>query len=334
MRAEFRPARGLANGHVQSILASSALRRVLVRRPLPAFVDDARREVIETPEGVRLETWINEHPAPRAVALLFHGWEGHANASYLLETGVRLFRAGFTVIRLNFRDHGETHDLNEGLFHSVRIAEVVDATEILAARHAPLPFCVGGYSLGGNFALRVALRARARLCHVAAVSPVIDPSVALVAIESALPLYHAYFMKKWRRSLRRKHELFPDRYDDVSKLPLRLRALTAWMVERYTSFPSLEAYLDGYTIGGDRLGGITVPAHIITAADDPVIPIDEFHHLELPPNVQRVLQPKGGHCGFIENWRLESWAARYLTELFTAAVASTKEPSTYGTKSC
>ena len=66
------------------------------------------------------------------------------------------------MFRLNFRDHGETHHLNRAMFHSCRIDEVVGARETESRqRFTARPFVIGGFSLGGNFALRVALRAPA-----------------------------------------------------------------------------------------------------------------------------------------------------------------------------
>ena len=63
--------------------------------------------------------------------MLFHGWEGSVDSTYVLQTGSRLLADGWDVFRLNFRDHGDSHRLNEALFHSCRIDEVVHAL----ARH-------------------------------------------------------------------------------------------------------------------------------------------------------------------------------------------------------
>ena len=70
-------------------------------------------------------------------------------------TAARLLVRGFDVFRLNFRDHGDTHHLNEGLFHSNRIDEVVRAAVALSERYPIRPLVAAGYSLGGNFALRM-----------------------------------------------------------------------------------------------------------------------------------------------------------------------------------
>ena len=54
------------------------------------------------------------------------------------------------------------------------------------------------------------------------------------------------------------------------------------------------------------------PFDILMAADDPVIPIDEFRALALPPQALVEIVPWGGHCGFLENGRFEGFAERWI----------------------
>src|SRR5690606_24215300 len=127
-----------------------------------------------------------------------------------------LLRRGHAVFRLNFRDHGDTHHLNPDLFHSNLIDEVVQAACDVSRRFAQSPITLAGYSLGGNFALRVALRAPAAglaLARVAAVCPVIDPARTMLQMERGLWVYQHYFERKWRGSLQRKRALFPELHD-------------------------------------------------------------------------------------------------------------------------
>jgi len=84
------------------------------------------------------------------------------------------------------------------------------------------------------------------------------------------------------------------------------------MITRYTEFGTLEEYLHGYSIGGDRLAALAVPASILTAQDDPIIPVQDFESMSLPANVQLEIAPHGGHCGFIRDWSLKSYAEDYL----------------------
>jgi predicted alpha/beta-fold hydrolase len=263
-------------------------------------------------------------PQPRALAILLHGWEGSAQSSYILHTGARLLAEGCDVFRLNFRDHGDTHHLNEELFHSCRIDEVVGAVRRIAEQFPQRPLLIGGFSLGGNFALRVALRAPDAgipLAWAFGVCPVISPRAGLASIESAPWFYERYFMHKWRGSLRRKQALFPQR-ELFSKVELcgNMRELTRRMVQRHTDFGTLENYLDGYSIAGDKLADLRVPATILTAADDPVIPVADFRALTLAPQTELAIVEHGGHCGFIRDLSLRSWAEDFLMERMQRAI--------------
>ncbi len=323
----FRPPRLLRNPHLQSFLASFGLRRALALRRRSRLEVPAEEWLLDCGDGVRLQgfhTAQRAEPKSRGLAVLLHGWEGSVQSTYLLHTGARLLEEGFDVFRLNLRDHGDTHHLNPGLFHSNRIDEVVGAVAEVGRRAAGLPMFVAGYSLGGNFALRVALRAPAagvELRHAVAVCPVISPAAGLAAIERAPWFYEAYFLRKWRRSLRRKAELFPDHYRRGDwERGQDMRGLTAQLVEHHTEFGSLEHYLDGYSIAGDRLRALAVPASILTAADDPIIPVEDFRGLSLPPHARLEIAPYGGHCGFLRGLGGRTYAEDFIVAALRAAV--------------
>jgi predicted alpha/beta-fold hydrolase len=324
--ADYQPPRWLRNAHVQSALGSSPLRQRVGARGLAASGAVNTEHVIDAGDGVRLHGLHSAVPGVEAhgLVLLLHGWEGSVDSSYMRLTTAQLLGRGLEVFRLNFRDHGNTHHLNEGLFHSNRIDEVLHAACEVARRFPLRPMMVAGYSLGGNFALRLGLRAPSvglSLAHVAAVCPVLDPARTMDAMEQGLPLYLWYFERKWRESLARKRALFPQHHDfDDQALGLRMRPLTQWMVERYTDFGTLERYFDGYSIAGDRLAALQVPASILMAEDDPVIPVDAFRALQLPPGSALEISPWGGHCGFLESAKLDGFAERWIAQRLAAAV--------------
>jgi uncharacterized protein len=317
----FRPRRWLRNPHVQSVLASSGVRRLLFREYRRALEQDTTEHLLDCGNEVRLQGFHTRQsilPQPRALAVLLHGWEGSAQSTYILHTGARLLAEGCDVFRLNFRDHGETHHLNRELFHSCRIGEVVGAVRQIVDRFRERPLLIGGFSLGGNFALRVALNAPTAgipLSWVFAVCPVISPRAGLASIENAPWFYEKYFMQKWRGSLRRKQQHFPhEELFTKEELRANMRDLTRTMVLRHTDFGSLENYLDGYSIAGDKLSSLTVPATILTAEDDPVIPVAEFRELKLAPGTELTIAPYGGHCGFVRDLSLRSWAEDFLAD--------------------
>lgn len=323
--ADFKPPRLLRNPHVQSVLASSSVRRLVSMRRGRDVELRAVEHILDCGEGVRLQgfhTTQRTRPESRGLVVLLHGWEGSARSNYVLATGARLLREGFDVFRLNFRDHGATHHLNREIFHSCRIDEVVNAVREVAARFRAPALAIAGFSLGGNFALRVALRAPAAdipLAYALAVCPVISPASGLFGLENGPRFYQRYFLYKWTQSLRTKQALFPDtELFSREELDGDLRGLTRSLVLRHTSFGSLENYLNGYSIEGDRLSALRVPATILTSSDDPVIPIEDFRKLRLPPNVELDIAAHGGHCAFIRDFSLRSFTEDYIAERMLA----------------
>jgi predicted alpha/beta-fold hydrolase len=279
----------------------------------------ARNEIVDCGAGVRLlGHYSPQRGEEKGLAILLHGWEGSAEASYVVSAGAMLYAAGLAVFRLNFRDHGATFALNRELFHSCRIDEVVGGIAAIAARYPSRRTFVIGHSLGGNFALRAAVRAPAAgipLTKVVAVCPVLRPSSTMRALEEGLWVYRHYFLRRWRRSLLAKAACFPDLYDFGDLRRFRtLTATTEFFATRYASFPDLDAYLNGYAITGNALAELAVPARLIAAADDPVIPIGDLKDVAVTPALEIDVLARGGHCAFLEDYRLRSWIDRAVLE--------------------
>jgi predicted alpha/beta-fold hydrolase len=324
--ADFHPPWPLRSGHIQTMLSSSGVRRMLLPRAAQRVLDGAETVLVDGGGGVRLSgayTAQTVQPKSRGLAVLFHGWEGSVDSTYVLQTGSRLLADGWDIFRLNFRDHGDSHSLNEALFHSCRIDEVIHALGDIAQRWPARPMAIAGFSLGGNFALRAALqtsRFGIPLSYVLAVCPIVDPGEGLFSLEESAPwFYQAYFMHKWRRSLQAKQAAFPQHeYFELTELKQNLRGLTEAMVLRHTDFKTLQQYLDGYSVAGDALMAMQIPATILTARDDPVIPVNAFERLQVPANVELDIAEHGGHCGFIRGYGMTSFTDDYIAARFNA----------------
>jgi len=314
----FLPPVHLRGAYTQTVLSSSRL-RTLGANPMLA----ASREVLlDTEDGVRLQGFYSPQPhkGPKGLVILLHGWEGSAVSTYILHTGKFLYAQGYEVFRLNFRDHGNTHHLNEGVFYCTLLDEVFSAVKQAADLSGNGDAYLAGFSLGGNFALRIACRCASepieRIRHVMAVSPVVDPENATCAIDKS-PLLRRYFLKKWRRSLRRKQALFPGLYDFAPVLRLTsVRSLTDALIRHSGVYRDTGEYFRGYTVTGSFLEKAGVPLTIIAAQDDPAIPVEDFHRLRLVPHGKLVIHTWGGHNGFLYGLRASTWYQRKMLELF------------------
>jgi uncharacterized protein len=314
---DFRPPRWLRNRHLQSMLASTAWRRGRILRSAAPLLAAQRELLLDCGAGVRLQCFVSSpaHGGGPPVVLL-HGWEGSAESLYVLSLAQLLFAQRFQVVRLNLRDHGDTHHLNRELFHSCRLPEVIGAVRALQRHVAGTALQLVGFSLGGNFMLRVAAQAREAgldLARVIAVSPVLDPGETLTALQRGLPGYQRYFVRKWLRSLRKKQAAWPDSYDFSDLARLRdLRRMTAELVRSYTEFPTLDDYLNGYAITGGRLARLEVPASIVASLDDPICPAGALARLARPAALSITVARHGGHCGFFDQLTGPTWIERRI----------------------
>ena len=319
----FRPPLLLRSRHVQTIFATSGPRRFLQRGTWKALQQRATEVILDAGEGVRLSGLLSSHgDRPRDLVTVIHGWEGSASSMYVLSTAGHLYRRGFDVFRLHLRDHGRTHALNREPFTCTRLREPVAALAALDGQHPHLRHFLVGFSLGGNFALRMALHTPAAgvdLAKVVAVCPAILPHLTMEDLEKGFFLYNAYFLFKWKRSLRRKLALFPE-LGYGEELPRRrsLRAMNEYFVPHLTEFKQPMDYFMGYAIAGNVLAGLTVPSHILAAADDPVIDVRHLDQLARPACLTIEVTPHGGHCGFIDNFRMHSWADERIEEILRA----------------
>lgn len=328
------PAGALRFGQVQTIIGNLPPMQWLTRRRGAALLGSARQWLLDCGDGIRLQGFLSlsqgrgtpvraperlDEPVQQRIAVVLHGWEGSVDSCYVVSLGAELLARGFDVLRLNLRDHGGSHHLNREIFHSCRLAEVVGATRAVAERFPAARIFLAGFSLGGNFMLRVAADPGApeAIAGVVGVSPVLDPAATLEALERGWFIYRRYFVGRWSRSLRHKRRAWPDLPDFESLLHSRdLRAMTAGLVREFTDFASLDSYLDGYAITGPRLATLRFPAAVLLAEDDPMIPAADLVRLAPSPHLTVVRTRHGGHCGFLEQLNGPSFADRFVAAHF------------------
>ncbi|WCL50463.1 alpha/beta fold hydrolase [Leptospira sp. GIMC2001] len=255
--------------------------------------------------------------SPRGLVILLHGWEGSSQSSYILKTGLFLQKAGYSVFRLNFIDHGNTFRDNKTIFHGNLLVEHFEAIEWISSKFSPLaPVSMIGFSLGGNFALRLAMFNKGKkipnLKHSIAISPALNPKKATVSMDQS-KLLGRYFRKRWVNSLLNKESSFPDDYD-FSKLSQykTVMSVTDYVIGKSSDFRDTDHYFSGYIIDLDELVRCKTNCHLITSNDDPVIPIDDFYELQNKINEYNRSHSQasltdlevlsfGGHNGFFED---------------------------------
>lgn len=302
------------NKHIQSLLASSKIRLLRLRKSNPV-IENETKQTLKSELATLLGFYTKNEQPTDTVAILLHGWEGSSQSTYIQLLADTLYRDGLDIFRLNLRDHGDSHHLNEELFHSCRINEVVHAVKEIQNQFPNKKFIMCGFSLGGNFALRVAAKAKdagLSFDHVFAVSPPIIPKHSMQAIHGS-KIYNKYFLRKWKRSLHIKQGLFPHLFGNQNwQDEENLERLTQMLIVAHTEYTSTDDYFNGYSITPETIEEIDCPTHVITAWDDPVIPFKDFSTIDRLPQIKIITSKFGGHCGFVQGLSMRSWVEDHV----------------------
>jgi predicted alpha/beta-fold hydrolase len=218
----------------------------------------------------------------------------------------KAFAAGFNVVLLNQRNCGGTEALTRGLYHSGLTADAAHVLNELVNIDRISRVVVAGYSLGGNLALKLAGdfgdAAPGALMGVCAVSPVMELAACVGALERKQNcVYQWNFVRHLKGRMRRKDAIQPgsfaiDRLDGIRTVRQFDEAYTA----PYFGFDGASDYYHRAS-AARVIDRIRVPALIITAEDDPFVPVEPFRdpRLEANPHIQLAVTRHGGHCGFL-----------------------------------
>jgi predicted alpha/beta-fold hydrolase len=315
----------LRGGHRMTLFTWARPRHFPALPPsVPRLFDVAENARVLAECHWQVRPW--EHPT----LLLLHGLEGSSRAHYMTGIADKGFAAGFNVLRLNQRNCGGTEHLSIGLYHSgmtedpaAVIRELVDVDGLAA-------IVVAGYSLGGNLALKLAGdygdRPPRQLKAAVAVSPTMELAVCVDALERRQNvLYEMNFVRNLKRRMRRKARLFPETYRLDG---LRTVRTVREFDERYTApchgFKNADDYY--HRASAARVATrIRIPTLVITAEDDPFVPVQPLADLAAARNpwIDVVITRFGGHCGFVSDAALGNegyWAERRIVEFARAHV--------------
>lgn len=298
---QFEPPFLLRNPHLMTIAAAFWHRRyAYLNPPIARFFET------EPDTQVRADCHWQANPADHPTLVLLHGLEGSSDSGYILGTADKAFHAGFNVLRLNQRNCGGTEDLTPTLYNSGLSCDVCAVVSELIDRDRLPEIFAAGFSMGGNLVLKMAgefgeaapkqLRGIVGVC----------PSCALGACADAIGefrnrVYERRFVKLLKARMLRKAALFPERYELNGLKKIRsVRDFDDAITAKFCGFRDADDY---YTKSSalQFFDKIRVPALVLVAQDDPMIPFRCFDAREIGTNPQITLEaPRyGGHCGFV-----------------------------------
>lgn len=311
LEAAFRPLIG--NPHLLTIAGNFWPRKIDESR-FPAV-----RRLYSTDPKTTILGFEHRPPAsPKGEFVILHGLEGSADAGYIGSFSQAALERGFAVHRLNLRTCGGTESLCETMYHSGLTSDTLAILQKIK-RGSNAPLFLLGFSLGGNVALKLAgeLGATDLVAGVCAVSAPIDLAQSVRAIGRPINrLYARRFLSRLRERIQRKSILSPNLYNAKGLTEVK----TIWEFDdRFTAplfgFGTAANYYATQS-ALNFLPAIRVPALLVTAQDDPLVPFEIYQHpvFHTNPALMLLAPERGGHLGFISRRKPRFWLDRVLLD--------------------
>lgn len=323
----FEPRSWLANRHVQTVCAALPLPGVATRQPQAQL----EHLIVDLPGGQeRLHAralWLRGR---RPAVIVIHGVGGSSDSAYVRRAAAAMLRAGYHAVSLNLRGSGPGAELAQCIYHAGLTEDIEAAVRAVARRPEVDGVALMGLSLGGQASLLSAARwgLSAPVNAVVTVSAPFDLEVGCTLLDGrGLGVYRQYILggqlKRVRRLARNGAHRLPVQLEDL-KLIRRLRAFDDRVIAPMHGFVDAADYY-GQVSCGPHLGAVQLPALIVGAHDDPIVPFSTLQPFlgRLPRSVSLRFSRQGGHLGFVggvgggmgRSWAMDQ-ASAFLARIF------------------
>jgi predicted alpha/beta-fold hydrolase len=269
--------------------------------------------------------------------VMWHGMEGSTTSAYMLTTADKAFRAGFNVVRVNFRNCGGTEHLSPTLYHGGLTADLRVVIDELIASDGLARIFIAGFSLGGNMVLKLTGEYGDNPPPEVKAVCTVSPSINLGASTNLLQrrrnwIYRQDFLRRLRLRIRVKEKLFPDLYDSTGIN--RIRSIPEFDNRYIAPMFGFEDADDYYAKASSLpvISRIRIPTLMIHAQDDPFIPFAPLRDASIAANpyVLLIAPDRGGHVAFMSAKSGNEdrfWAENRLVEFCEAIAGSQQQPA-------
>lgn len=307
--------------------------------PSPKFAAVSARVELDLGKGealigrlcaLRDDAEVSKERNGKVLVHLFHGLGGSADADYM-ERSARVCRGnGWSSVRWNHRGAGDGQGRARSIYHSGISGDLYRAIAWGRREFADHRQIAVGFSLSGN-ALLLGLSGRAPR---AATGNDVDPSLpdGAVAINAPIDLrlcshtlseglnriYDLRFVRLLRRSADALAKQGGRAAVGVGPFD-KLREFDRLYTAREAGFATSEDYYSECS-AGRHLHQISIPTWIVTAEDDPFVPIQSYRSARLSPTTRLHIEPVGGHMGYLSSDLHPRYGMRWLDGALEAAI--------------
>lgn len=257
------------------------------------------------------------------IAILVHGMCSDAEAPYVRRVADKLNRSGLRTFRIDMRGCGASRFLSRGHFHAGASDDVADVVKAVRQLSPLSPITLVGFSLGGNAVLRLAGQlgepGPEDPDSVIAVSPPVDLTWCSANLRQwGNRIYDHFFCWRLKQTLHLRRKRVAGLQDNgLVHLPGRLVHFDDQFTAPVVGYRGAREYYQAAS-SAPLLRSIGIPTLIVTADDDPVVPVGMFRAWPRSGKVEWISTRHGGHLGFLSvnrkdpdrywlDWRIVHW---------------------------
>jgi predicted alpha/beta-fold hydrolase len=320
----FRPPLWLQGGHAQTVAGTFWPGR------LPRYQAEARRVTLDDGDVIVVHDDCPPHWQPGGlVTMLIHGLAGCHLSPYMVRIAAKLAARGVRVFRMELRGCGAGAGLARWPYHAGRSDDVRRVVASVAEWTGGSPLVLVGFSLSGNILLKYLGEAPdlvlPNVSRAIAVNPPIDLERCVRTLDRfANRSYDRHFVALLLKQLDKRRRILPDA--PMPAQPLRSRRLfdfDDWYTAPISGYGSAREYYERCS-SAQFLPRVRVPTTVLTARNDPLVPVEVFQQQALPESVRLVIAEGGGHLGYIAransdpdtrwlDWRVVDWVTGLTT---------------------
>jgi len=267
----------------------------------------------------------------RPVIVLVHGIGGSSQSRYVVRAAVALHRAGYHVVRLDLRGAGASIPDAPTLYHAGLSEDLGVVAEHLAREPHADGVVLVGFSGGGSLALKLAgqygASPPAGLRGVVSISAPLDYTEVGRWMDTLGRLPYRFHVLRGlstgARAFARHHpERAHYRPEDVKRLS-SFRHYDSSVIVPMHGFSDVDAYYEAAS-PGPLLRHITVPALLLHADDDPMVPGRTVRPwlARASSAVEPFVTRHGGHLGWVSGFDEASWITAWPARRALAFLAA------------
>ncbi len=318
IRSPFRQHWLIPSGHLQTIAG--------LYLPSMQFDYVAESWKVDVSDNDQVTLHVDDVPEPEArTVVLVHGLCGCHLSPYMVRVAGKLHQQGLRAVRIDMRGWGQSIDARQ-VAHAGRSDDLHEVIAWLAEKYPRSQLTLVGFSLGGNQVLKLAgevgEQPPGNLDSVISIAAPIDLMHCTKNIQTGVNrIYDRNFVRLLATQVQERQKKVPElRAYPVDPRPSSL----------YEFDDRITAPLAGFTDARDYyikssssqfLPSIRIPTWMITADNDPLVPVSMYHKYTHSSAVNLSVTRGGGHLGFIAHrrkdddrrwldWQIVDWIRR------------------------